>query len=52
MRTGEWEVAFFVNNIWDERALFSLDRERGTLARVGYHTNQPRIFGLMGRVTY
>jgi iron complex outermembrane receptor protein len=52
LRTGTWEVAFFVNNIWDERAVLSLDRERGTLARVGFHTNQPRTFGLMGRITY
>lgn len=51
-RTGKWEVALFVNNIWDERAFLSLDRERGTLARVGYHTNQPRTFGLQGRITY
>jgi iron complex outermembrane receptor protein len=41
-----WEVAFFVNNLTDERAFLSLDRERGTRARVGYVTNQPRTFGV------
>jgi iron complex outermembrane receptor protein len=42
----EWEVALFVNNLTDERAFLALDRERGTLARVGYLTNQPRTVGL------
>jgi iron complex outermembrane recepter protein len=41
-----WEAAFFVNNVTDERAFLALDRERGLLARVGYLTNQPRTFGL------
>jgi iron complex outermembrane receptor protein len=41
-----WEAALFVNNITDERALLALDRERGTRARVGYLTNQPRTFGM------
>jgi iron complex outermembrane receptor protein len=41
-----WEVAFFVNNVTDERAFLALDRERGTRARVGYLTNQPRTLGL------
>jgi iron complex outermembrane receptor protein len=50
MRVGltraNWEAAFFVNNVTDERAFLALDRERGLLARVGYLTNQPRTFGL------
>ena len=41
-----WEAALYVNNITDERALLALDRERGTRARVGYLTNQPRTFGI------
>lgn len=44
--TGGWEIALFANNIADERAFLALDRERGTLARVGYLTNQPRTFGV------
>jgi iron complex outermembrane recepter protein len=41
-----WEVALYINNLTDERALLALDRERGTFARVGYLTNQPRTVGL------
>jgi iron complex outermembrane recepter protein len=40
------EFAAFVNNLTDESAYLSLDRERGTRARVGYLTNQPRTFGV------
>jgi iron complex outermembrane receptor protein len=43
---ASWEAALYVNNLTDERALLALDRERGTLARVGYLTNQPRTFGI------
>jgi len=43
---ARWEVAVYVNNITDERAFLALDRERGTFARVGYLTNQPRTFGV------
>ena len=39
---GRWDIAFFVDNVTDERALLALDQERGTLARVGYLTNRPR----------
>ncbi|HEY0971580.1 MAG TPA: TonB-dependent receptor [Gemmatimonadales bacterium] len=46
VRRDGWEVALFGNNLTDERALLALDRERGTLARVGYLTNQPRTIGL------
>ena len=40
------------NNLTDERALLALDQERGTRARVGYLTNQPRTFGLTARVNF
>jgi len=43
---ASWEAALFLNNVTDERALLALDRERGTRARVGYLTNQPRTLGL------
>jgi iron complex outermembrane receptor protein len=46
VQSQQWEAAIFVNNLWDERAVTSLDRERGTRARVGYLTNQPRTYGL------
>ena len=41
-----------MNNITDERALLALDQERGTRARVGYLTNQPRTFGLTARLNF
>jgi iron complex outermembrane receptor protein len=47
-----WEVALFANNVLDERAFLGLDRERGTRARVGYLTNQPRTFGVTVRFNY
>jgi iron complex outermembrane receptor protein len=47
-----WDVALFVNNVTDERALLALDRERGLLARVGYLTNQPRTYGLTARLKF
>ena len=43
------EIAAFVNNVTDERALLALDQERGTRARVSYLTNQPRTFGITTR---
>jgi iron complex outermembrane receptor protein len=47
-----WEAAFFVNNLTDEEARLALDRERGTRARVGYLTNQPRTYGVTLRFNY
>ena len=47
-----WEAALFVNNLWDERALLALDRERGRSARVGYVTNMPRTYGLTVRLNF
>lgn len=52
MHNDRWELAFFVNNVWDERAFLALDRERGRRARVGFLTNQPRTFGLTARVNF
>jgi iron complex outermembrane receptor protein len=52
VRTGQWEAALFMNNVWDERAFLSVDRERGTRARVGYLTNTPRTYGLDVHVNF
>jgi iron complex outermembrane receptor protein len=56
LRTGilneTWDIAFFVNNLTNERALLALDQERGTRARVGFLVNQPRTFGLSARVKF
>lgn len=49
---GRWDVSAYVNNLTDERALLALDQERGTRARVGYLTNQPRTFGVTLRLNF
>ncbi|HLA77744.1 MAG TPA: TonB-dependent receptor [Vicinamibacteria bacterium] len=51
-RKDRWDVALFVNNLTDERALLSLDRERGTRARIGFQTNQPRTLGISTRIKF
>ncbi len=52
VRHGNWDTALYINNLTDERAFLALDRERGTRARIGYLTNQPRTFGLSARVDF
>ena len=36
----------------DELAYLALERERGTLARIGYLTNQPRTIGVTARYRF
>ena len=43
------DVSIYVNNLLDENALLSFDRERGGRARLGFATNQPRTIGLTVR---
>jgi iron complex outermembrane receptor protein len=52
IRHGVWDVAFYVNNITNETAFLSLDRERGFLAREGFLVNQPRTFGIASRFDF
>jgi iron complex outermembrane receptor protein len=52
VRRPTWDIAFFVNNVTNERALLSLDRERGTRARISYLVNQPRTFGISTRFNF
>ena len=47
-----WELSVYLNNALDEIAFLALDRERGTRARVGYLTNQPRTVGVAMRFDY
>ena len=42
----------YANNLTDEKALLSFDRERGGRARLGFATNQPRTFGVTLRKTF
>ena len=52
MLINRWDTAVFVNNATNERAFLALDQERGTRARVGFLTNQPRTFGISTRVNF
>lgn len=42
----------YVNNLFDENALLSFDRERGGRARLGYSVGQPRTYGVTVRKTF
>ncbi len=44
-----WEAALYVDNITDENAALSFDRERGGRARLGFRVNQPRTIGVVVR---
>ena len=46
---SDLEVSVYVNNVTDENALLSFDRERGGRARLGFTVNQPRTFGVSVR---
>ncbi len=49
---GNYVVTLFVDNVFDENALLSFDRERGGRARLGFRTNQPRTFGANLRMRF
>lgn len=49
---GGVEVIAFINNATDENANLAFDRERGGRARLGFHTNQPRTYGLTARIHF
>ena len=46
------EVIAYVNNLFDENAKLSLDRERGGRARLAYHVVTPRTIGLTVRQAF
>lgn len=45
-------VIGYVNNLFDENALLSFDRERGGRARLGFSTNSPRTYGITVRKSF
>ena len=49
---NNWDAALFINNVTDEEAFLALDQERGTRARVGHLTNQPRTIGISTRFNF
>ncbi len=46
------DVTLYVNNLFDENALLSFDRERGGRARLGYSVGQPRTAGVTVRKSF
>ncbi|MEE2691617.1 MAG: TonB-dependent receptor [Pseudomonadota bacterium] len=48
----KWDFILFMNNVTNEEVLFSFDRERGGRARLAYHVNQPRTFGVTARMRF
>ncbi len=48
----DWALILYVNNVTDENALLSFDRERGGRARLGFHVNQPRTVGVTVRRSF
>ncbi len=47
-----WEAVLYINNIGDENANLSFDRERDGRARLGFRTNQPRTIGVTLRMNF
>jgi outer membrane receptor protein involved in Fe transport len=56
LRTGfikdNWELALYMNNVTDENAFLSFNRERGGRARLAYFVTTPRTTGLVYRVRF
>ncbi|HWU79479.1 MAG TPA: TonB-dependent receptor [Caulobacter sp.] len=46
------DLTLYVNNLFDENALLSFDRERGGRARLGYSIGQPRMAGVTVRKSF
>jgi len=53
LRTGylrdSWEIVLYVNNVTDENANLSFNREREGTARLAFFTNPPRTTGILYR---
>ena len=49
---GDMQITLFVDNVLDENANLSFDRERGGRARLSFRTNQPRTIGINFRKRY
>ena len=52
LRRERLDWSAYVNNATNELAHLALERERGTLARIGYLTNQPRAIGTLIRYRF
>ncbi len=47
-----WDVVAYINNVFDENANLSFDRERGGRARLAFRTNEPRTIGVKFRTRF
>ena len=47
-----WSASLYVQNVGDENANLSFDRERGGRARLGFRTNKPRTIGIVVRASF
>ena len=47
-----FSAVLYANNVTNEKALLSFDRERGGRARLGFATNQPRTIGVTLRKSF
>ena len=52
LNKDDWGIVLYVNNVTDENALLSFDRERGGRARLAYRTSTPRTFGVTYRMSF
>jgi len=49
---NSWSATLYVQNVGDENANLSFDRERGGRARLGFRTNKPRTVGVVFRMGF
>lgn len=47
-----WNLALYVNNLFNERGTLALDRERGGSARIAHYVNQPLTVGVSARYDF
>lgn len=52
MSFENFDLQFYINNLTDENADLSFDRERGGRARLAFRTNNPRTFGATARYNF
>ena len=48
----DWSAVLYIQNLGDENANVSFDRERGGRARLGFRTNKPRTIGITFRKSF
>ena len=48
----DWSAVLYIQNLGDENANLSFDRERGGRARLGFRTNKPRTIGITFRKSF